>query len=390
MKICFVAPANNYHTKKWANWFISRGHEVHIITFIEDLIPGATVHYINTGANSEDGNLKKLKYLFAGKKINRLLKSINPDIVNVHYATSYGTAMALSGYHPYILSVWGADIYDFPQEGFFQKEMVKFSLKNADWLYSTSKAMAKESKKYTNKEFTITPFGVDMSLFSPNKRTRDNDGKFIVGTVKALTPKYGIDTLLKGVARVYKAHPEYNLEVRIAGKGESEKTLKALAKQLGISEIVKWLGFISQEDAAKEWANMDVGVVASSMLSESFGVSAIECQASGTPVIISDVPGLEEATNPGKSSIVIPIKDDNALSEKIIELHDDLKLRIEIGNEGRKFVVENYELNKCFLEVESNMESKIVQHNIYLGGYKEVICLYNYVIPAGDILMEVA
>ena len=153
--------------------------------------------------------------------------------------------------------------------------------------------MAEESKKYTDKPFVITPFGVDMNLFSPVKRTRqENDGNFIIGTVKSLTPKYGIDTLLKGAALVNKRHPEYNLHLRIAGKGQSELELKDLAKKLGIASITEWLGFISQEDAAKEWANMDVGIVTSSALSESFGVSAIECESCETPIIISDIPGL--------------------------------------------------------------------------------------------------
>ena len=73
-----------------------------------------------------------------------------------------------------------------------------------------------------------------------------------------------------------------------------------------IDSIVKWLGFISQEDAAKEWANMDIGIIPSVSDSESFGVSAVECQACGVPVIISDIPGLEESTCPGKSSLVVP------------------------------------------------------------------------------------
>ena len=50
MKICFLAPANNYHTKKWCNWFASQGHEVHVVSFIKDSIDNVTVHYIDTGA----------------------------------------------------------------------------------------------------------------------------------------------------------------------------------------------------------------------------------------------------------------------------------------------------------------------------------------------------
>lgn len=369
MRICFVAPANNYHTKKWVNWFLGRGHEVHVISFIKDTIPGATVHFIDTGADANDSNLKKIKYLFTGKKIRKIIDFIRPDIVNAHYATSYGAAMALSGYHPYILSVWGADVYDFPNEGPLQKSLLKFSLNKADYLYSTSKAMAEEGKKYTDKPFVITPFGVDMNLFSPDKRTREeHDGTFVIGTVKSLTPKYGIDTLLKGAALVNKTHPDYNLRVRIAGKGQSESELKALAKRLGIDHITEWLGFISQEDAAKEWANMDIGIVASSALSESFGVSAIECESCETPVIISDIPGLEEATNPQKTSVVIPIKDYKSLARAIEHLYEDESLRKQMGYFGRKFVREKYEINDCFKQIENDMEDKVMNIKFTGGG----------------------
>lgn len=75
-----------------------------------------------------------------------------------------------------------------------------------------------------------------------------------------------------------------------------------MAEQLEIADIVTWLGFIPQEEAACEWANMDVAVIPS--LQESFGVSAVEAQACQIPVIISNVPGLKEATRPQISSVV--------------------------------------------------------------------------------------
>ena len=53
MKICFVAPANNYHIKKWCKWFVEREHEIHVVSFIKDDIPGVTVHFVNTGVGAQ-------------------------------------------------------------------------------------------------------------------------------------------------------------------------------------------------------------------------------------------------------------------------------------------------------------------------------------------------
>ena len=350
MRICFLAPADNYHTKKWCKWFTEQGHGVHVVSFIDSIIPNVTVHYINTGADAEASDISKLKYLIKARKVKKIVDMINPDVINVHYATSYGAVAALSGLKKYVLSVWGSDVYDFPKKSPLHKALLKFSLSRATYLFSTSLVMADETHKYTKKKIEITPFGVDMKLFNPNKRTREADDHFVVGTVKTLTSKYGIDYLLEAVAIIKNEHPEIPIRLRIAGKGKQEIQYKDFARVLGIDQITTWLGFISQEDAAKEWANMDIAIIPSIL--ESFGVSAVEAEASGTPVIISDVPGLEEATKPGVTSLVVPRKNERALAEAIIKLHDDEELRKQMGTAGRKFVSEHFEINKCFEDVE--------------------------------------
>lgn len=348
MRICFLAPANNYHTKKWCKWFTEQGHEVHVISFIDSAIPNVTVHYINTGADAEASDTSKLKYLTKTKEVKKTVDAINPDVINVHYATSYGTVAALSGLKKYVLSVWGSDVYDFPKKSPLHKALLKFSLARATYLFSTSQAMADETHKYTKKKIEITPFGVDMELFNPDKRTRETDNYFVVGTVKALTPKYGIDYLLKAVAIIKNEYPEIPIRLRVVGKGEQERQYKDFAKDLGIDQITTWLGFISQENAAKEWANMDLAVIPSTLESESFGVFAVEAEACGTPVIVSDIPGLMEATLPGVTSVVVPRKNEEALVDAIVELYKASDKRLSMGIEGRKFVCSTYELNKCF------------------------------------------
>lgn len=64
----------------------------------------------------------------------------------------------------------------------------------------------------------------------------------------------------------------------------------------------KWCKYF-KEQAACESANMDCAIIPSE--SESFGISAVEAQACSCPVIISDIPGLMEATNPGVTSLVV-------------------------------------------------------------------------------------
>lgn len=116
MKICFLAPADNYHTHKWCKWFTENGNEVHVVSFTDAKINNVLVHFINANTLAKDNDLQKLKYLLKARRIKNIIKLIDPDIVNVHYATSYGTVAALSGIKGYILSVWGSDIYEFPKK----------------------------------------------------------------------------------------------------------------------------------------------------------------------------------------------------------------------------------------------------------------------------------
>ena len=359
MKICFLGPAQSVHIIKWCRWFLSHGHEIHVISFVPEEIEGAHVHWIDIGVDPDGGDFGKLKYLFTGKQIKRLLDEIEPDVVNAHYATSYGAAVALSGVKGYVLSVWGSDIYDFPQRSPFHKALLEYSLKKAAHLFSTSKAMADEAANYTKKTFSITPFGVDTALFSPDKRNR-TDESFVIGTVKSLSYTYGIHHLIRAAASVRQCRPDIPLRLRIAGNGPDKERLEKLAEECGVSDIVTWLGFISQEEAAREWANMDLAVVFSE--AESFGVSAVEAQSCCCPVITSDIPGLVEATNPGVTSVMLPKGDVNALTNTIISLYDDPEKRRTLGENGRKYVVENYEYQKCFCRIESLFSGMCGEH----------------------------
>ena len=128
MKICFIAPASNYHTRKWSEWFSARGHEGHVISFIDAQIEGAQVHWLDSGASAGSSDGRKMKYLLQAGEMRRLVKRIAPDVVNVHYASSYGAVAALAGLRNYALSVWGSDIYDFPNRSPLHRALLKFAL----------------------------------------------------------------------------------------------------------------------------------------------------------------------------------------------------------------------------------------------------------------------
>lgn len=87
-----------------------------------------------------------------------------------------------------IISVWGTDIYTFPNSSCLLSSALKFSLSRADKILSTSKTMKEETKKFTSKEIIVTPFGIDINNFFPQKM-RDRffrNGDIVIGTIKTL------------------------------------------------------------------------------------------------------------------------------------------------------------------------------------------------------------
>lgn len=181
-------------------------------------------------------------------------------------------------------------------------------------------------------------------------KNRTNKAKFVLGDIKGLNKIYGIDLLLKAVAEIRDLRPDIELEVRIAGRGEEEPQLKQLANDLSLDSIVSWLGFISQDQVAYEWANMDIAIIPSRR--ESFGVSSVEAQACGVPVIISNIPGLMETTYYEEVN-VFKLPNYSDLARKIIYLYDNPKKIRELGLLSNKNVKMKYELDHCFRNIES-------------------------------------
>ena len=347
MKICYLADINSAHTHKFLNYFVKKGYDIHVISLGKGEYNGVKVHSLDIEDNVMKGKSEKGKvgYLKKIKKVKELINEIKPDILHAHYASSYGLLGALANYHPYIISVWGSDVYDFPIKSPIHKMIIKYNLKKSDYILSTSNVMKKETEKYTNKEIKVTPFGVDINKFYPNKVESD---EIIIGTIKTLEEKYGVQYLVKAFKQVKEENKDLDIKLRIGGKGSQEDYLKNLCRELHIENDVTFLGFVKPDDVIKEFQRFDISVFPSTLDSESFGVAAVESEACGTPVIVSNVGGLMESTKPNETSLVIEKKSVEDLAEKLNILVRDKDLRIKMGKAARKFVEDNYSLEKNF------------------------------------------
>lgn len=343
MRIALLAPADNVHTHKWLDFYDRRGIDVYAISLEPHRDrtgfsrPRVRTAYLPTMFGH------KASYLLTMKRLRTLLAQARPDLVHAHYVSSYGLLGAMANRHPYVVSVWGSDIYDFPAGGPAQRRMVEFALKRADAICSTSHVMADQTRRFTDKPVAVTPFGVDTTVFTPALRIPD--GRVVFGIVKAMKAKYGIDVLLRGYREFLdRIGPEAGArtDLVVVGDGEQLTEYIALAGALGIGERVRFPGRIAHADVPATIQGFDVFVVPSVLDSESFGVAAVEAQACGVPVIVSDVGGLPEVVRAGETGFVVPPRDPGALAERMVELHADAALRVRLGAAGREHAVTSY------------------------------------------------
>ncbi|MBC7073928.1 glycosyltransferase [Candidatus Parcubacteria bacterium] len=352
MKICYIASANSIHSFRWIKYFAEKGHEIHWISLqkSEFEIPKNIKFY-----QLKQFRVKFFDIIFNAFPIRKLIKKIQPDILHAHYAGVNGILGALSGFHPFVLNIWGSDIFEVPRKSIFHKYLIKFTLEKTDFICSTSKIMKKEIQKYVNKEVLVTPFGVDCELFKPMPNLKPKN-KIIIGTIKALEKKYGIDYLIRTFYLLVKKYPCFPLELHIGGKGSLKKRLRNLCKKLGIEKKVKFLGYIPHQKVPQIFNTFDVAVFLS--LKESFGVAVLEAEACGVPVVVSNVGGLPEVVENNITGFIVPSKDEKSAADAIEKLIINPTLRKEMGINARKFVLESYEWYKN-VQIMENLYKKI-------------------------------
>jgi len=224
------------------------------------------------------------------------------------------------------------------------KRIFKFNLRKADRLCSTSNTMKEEIRKYTNKDISVIPFGVDLNRFKPLPVHHVFKGDaIVVGTVKTLEKEYGLEYLIEAFALLKKRLKEYPLKLLIVGKGSLEMELKEKAQSLGIQGDVVFTGYISPIEVPFYQNMLTISVFPS--LNESFGVSVVEAMACEKPVIATNVGGLPEVVENNVTGIIVPPANAEKLAEAMETLVRDEQLRTKFGKEGRQRVERLYNWN---------------------------------------------
>jgi glycosyltransferase involved in cell wall biosynthesis len=293
-------------------------------------------------------------------RVREAVGRFKPDLLHVLWAYGAGTYGARSEFHPFLLSPWGTDITVYPRnpgiKGAIQRRLVREALAKADRLTATSRFLAGEISQMDprGRRPEIIPYGVDTSIFDPEKVTPlefpwqdgapEGPGTITIGFFKSLEMTYGPDILIEAIASARVKIPW--IRCVMGGSGSLRERLRAMAEGGQVGERVCFPGRIPYEDMPRALAAIDIFVMPSR--GEALGVAALEASAMRKPVIASEVGGIPEVVKERVTGILVGNTAED-LAREIVRLSEDVGLRGRMGAAGREFVKENYEYETLML-----------------------------------------
>jgi glycosyltransferase involved in cell wall biosynthesis len=328
--------SGSVHVIRWARGLAERGFKVTVIS-----LGGTDIEGVETIVLPSEG-LRSLGYLRHLPRVKKLIKTLLPDLVHVHYATGFGLWGRYCGFHPLVISVWGSDIVEFPRS-LIKRLLLRRILLAADHLTATSEFLRQETVRLCSdleSKTAVVPFGV---VIPEKKAGGSPDDTVRLVYIKAHEKKYGPDILLRAMSIVMAKNQRVHLV--LAGKGSMTAELKEITGNLGIEKRVAFAGFIDNHNIFDFLSLHDIMVMPSR--AESFGVAALEAGAVGLPVIASNVGGVPEVVIDGRTGILVTPGDASGLAEAIVRLADDADLRKKMGTAGRKYVSDRYRWENC-------------------------------------------
>ena len=194
-----------------------------------------------------------------------------------------------------------------------------------------------EVEGFDGESFEIVHYGIEPDG-EPPPYTGELPRLLCVGR---LIPIKGHIVLLRAFADAKKVLPELQLD--IAGRGPLEPALRALARELGVGEAVRFLGHVTPIQGAIEQASV---VVVPSM-GEGFGMVALEAMERARPVIAASIGGLGEIVRDGETGVLVPAGEAEPLGAAIVRVAGNPALAQRMGEAGRQRALSRFLQSFC-------------------------------------------
>ncbi|HOX54359.1 MAG: glycosyltransferase family 4 protein [Candidatus Omnitrophica bacterium] len=173
----------------------------------------------------------------------------------------------------------------------------------------------------------------------------------VIGNIARLSSVKGQSYLIEAMNEVVKIFPDAQLLV--VGDGKIKDDLVARVNELGLNNNIFFIP--SVRETSSILSLMDIFVMCS--VAEGLGLSIMEAQAVGLPVIATEVGGIPELVKDGQTGILVPPQDSFKLAHAIISLLENREKARQLGANAQKNIRENFTLEKMISETERVYES---------------------------------
>jgi glycosyltransferase involved in cell wall biosynthesis len=197
------------------------------------------------------------------------------------------------------------------------------------------------------------------------RQLRLSGDEFVVGCVGEVIKRKGQLYLFQALKRIATEVPNFKLVLlgRFNRDEPYTRRLRSIQVRSGLFRTVKWLGL--RTNVQDYMTAFDLLVVPS--IEEPLGLVAVESLAAGTAVVAARTGGLPEIVEHGKSGLLVPPRDPDALADAVIELARDDAKRIQMGKVGQDRTLKVFETAALCDQVEG-IYQKVLSRRLRLAG----------------------
>ncbi|MFV8828345.1 N-acetyl-alpha-D-glucosaminyl L-malate synthase BshA [Alkalihalobacterium sp. APHAB7] len=327
-----------------------RGHEVHFITSsvpfrLDKIDPNIFFHEVEVNQYSV---FKHPPYdLSLASKIAEVAKRQKLDILHVHYAVPHAICAYLAkqmvGDHLKIVTtLHGTDITVLGYDPSLS-EVIRFGIEQSDTVTAVSNDLVRQTGELldVNKDIKTIYNFIDERVYYKRDNTelkrqyRIAEEEKVIVHISNFRPVKRVKDVILSFAKI---NEHLSSKLLLIGDGPELTVACQLVKQLGIEERVLFLG--SQKDVAEILSISDLLLLLSEK--ESFGLVALEAMACGVPVIGTNIGGIPEVIEDGKTGYICEVGDISTISDKAISLLTDEEMHKQMSVSARERVLDHF------------------------------------------------
>ena len=294
-------------------------------------------------------------------KLLALIRRERPDIVHTHTAKAgmLGRVAAWLAGVPLVVHTFHGHVF----QGYFSPGRTRLFVAIERWLAGRTHRLVAVSARVREEivargvgrtvPFHVVPVGLDLRRFADCDPQRGelrselglSAGTPLVGIVARLVPIKRHEVFLAAAAAVASRLP--TCRFLVVGDGERRAALEGIARELGIADHVRFLGW--RRDLDRIYADLDVAVLTSA--NEGSPVSLIEAMASGVPVVGPRVGGVPDVIDHGTTGFIVSPGDAAPVAAAVLRLLDDAELRRKMSAAARERALRLYGAERLVADI---------------------------------------